>query len=95
MEQVFVRAKSSFVNQRLGTVTRRQRLPVPAGIARELESLGLVEIEKQSMTVRQDLPRDPLGVGMEAPLSALPAGQVSVTSSSPPRKRGRPRKAGG
>lgn len=95
MEQVFVRAKSSFVNQRLGTVTRRQRLPVPAGIARELESLGLVEIEKQSLTVRKNLHRDPLGVGMEAPSSASPAGQVSATSNLQPRKRGRPRKAGG
>ena len=46
-------AKASFVNSVVGGVTKRQRLTVPEGIAYELESMGLVEFEKQPMTVPQ------------------------------------------
>jgi len=95
MEHVYVTARSSFVNSLFGSVTRGQRIPLPAGAARELEAMGLVAIEKQPLTV-QHVPeqRDPLAAGEGAPSSSSPADQASETTSLPKRKRGRPRKDG-
>lgn len=87
-------AKASFVNSVVGGVTKRQRLTVPEGIAYELESMGLVEFEKQPMTVPQSAESAPLDDGREAPSLSLPAGQALLTDNLPKPKRGRPKKAG-
>lgn len=95
MEQVFVVARASFVNSKFGSVTRRQRFPLPVGTAHELEAMGLVTIEKQPMTVPRSAAPAPQDDGPEAPSLSSQAGQVSETTSSPPRKRGRPKKSAG
>lgn len=94
MEQVFVVARSSFVNSRFGSVTRKQRIPLPATVALELESMGLVSIEKQRPTVLKPAATVPQGAGQAVPSSASQAGQASETTSSPPRKSGKAKKAG-
>ena len=87
MEQVFVTAKASFINQVVGSIRRNQRFPVSERIARELASMGLVELEKQSLTVQlpqhqllaQNLPqRDgPMDAGRVALSQSLQVVQVS------------------
>ena len=94
MEQVFVVAKASFVNERFGSVTRRQRIPLPVSVAQELEAMGLVSIEKQPTAVQESAQPGPMDVGPEAPSSSSQADPVSETISSQKRKRGRPKKAG-
>ena len=94
MEQVFVVAKTSFVNERFGSVTRRQRIPLPVSVAQELEAMGLVSIEKQKTAVQESAQPGPKGVGLEAPSSSSQADPASETISSQKRKRGRPKKVG-
>lgn len=94
MEQVYVTAKAAFVNQRVGTVNRGQRMPMPRQTAEELAAMGLVAIEKQLPALLKTAEPVPQGAGQAAPSSVLPAGQASETTNSPRRKRGRPSKVG-
>lgn len=94
MEQVFCVARTAFVNKRIGTVSRKQRIPLPVSVAHELEAMGLVSIEKQLPALLKPAVSDPQDAGQAAPSSVLRAGQVLATTNSGKRKRGRPKKAG-
>lgn len=99
MEYVSCIAKTSFVNQWIGSVTERQRFTVQRGIAEEFEAMGLVTIEgapaKKLATPQQsNLSPKPQVDGKAQQSVLLPAETVSPTSSSPLRGRGRPSKTG-
>ena len=99
MEYVSCIAKTSFVNQWVGSVSSKQRFTVQRGIAEEFEAMGLVTIEgapaKKLATPQQSNPSPKPQVDGKAQQSVLsPAETVSPTSSSPLRGRGRPSKTG-
>lgn len=94
MEQIYVTARTAFVNQRVGTVNRGQRMPMARKLAEELAAMGLVAIEKQLPALLRPAVSDPQDAGQAAPSSVSQAGPAWETTSSGKRKRGRPRKAG-
>ena len=52
MELIEVVALQHFADSRIGSVTRKQRLKLPIGLAEQLESAGCVEILNPRRTVR-------------------------------------------
>lgn len=99
MEYVNCIAKTSFVNQWVGSVSSKQRFTVQRGIAEEFEAMGLVTIEgapaKKSATPQQsNQSPKPQGDGQAKQSVLSPAETVSPTASSPLRSRGRPSKTG-
>jgi hypothetical protein len=51
MEQVFVVAKTSFVNQVVGSVNRKQKLLINANLAKEFVGMGLVDYADNEVKV--------------------------------------------
>lgn len=56
MEKVEVMATSHFTDTRIGGVSRKQRLFIPAHIAEELHSIGLVEYPNAQATATKNPP---------------------------------------
>lgn len=99
MEYVNCIAKTSFVNQWVGSVSSKQRFTVQRGIAEEFEAMGLVTIEG-APTKKLDTPQQfnpspkPQGDGQVKQSVLSQAETVSPKTSSPLRGRGRPSKTG-
>lgn len=87
MEQVYVIAVKSFINGVAGSVTRKQRLPLPKNLAAEFVAMGLVEYDNPPK--KQQPVTD---AGEAAPSVSLPAETASQTTTSQkpnPVKRGK------
>lgn len=52
MELLFVIAKQSFINQWTGIVDPKQRISLPANVAKELVEMGLVDLEEPAEEVK-------------------------------------------
>jgi hypothetical protein len=74
MELIEVVALQHFADSRIGSVTRKQRLKLPIGLAEQLESAGCVEILNPRMTVRTMPPAS----------ETTGAGGATLSVSSPP-----------
>jgi hypothetical protein len=83
MEQVFVIAKSSFVSQSVGSVSRKQRLLLSKSLANEFVAMGLVEYE-----VKEPV-KKPTDVGTEKQSVSSQAETASATLTLPKSKRGK------
>ncbi len=74
MELIEVLALQHFADSRIGSVTRKQRLKLPIGLAEQLESAGCVEILNPRRTVRT----------MPSASETTDAGGATLSVSSPP-----------
>lgn len=74
MELIEVVALQHFADSRIGSVTRKQRLKLPIGLAEQLESAGCVEILNPIRTVRT----------MPSASETTDAGGARLSVSSPP-----------
>jgi hypothetical protein len=74
MELIEVVALQHFADSRIGSVTRKQRLKLPIGLAEQLESAGCVEILNPYRTVRT----------MPLASETTDAGGATLSVSSPP-----------
>lgn len=72
MEKVEVISTSHFTDTRIGGVSRKQRLFVPAHIAEELHSLGLVEYPNAQATPTNNPPTEALADGGGVLLASSP-----------------------
>jgi hypothetical protein len=56
MEQVWLIAKTSFVNRWIGSVNKKQRFLCPANVAQEFVSMGIADYEQsnEKVTVTED-----------------------------------------
>jgi hypothetical protein len=95
MELVDVVCNAHFSDTRIGAVSRKQVIKVPAHIAKELASLDLVTIRNPIPAVLQARPQivPQLDGGAEPPQS-LQEDQVSTDEMPKSSRRGRPRKVG-
>jgi hypothetical protein len=96
MEQVFVIAKTSFVNGVVGSVNKKQRFAISRALAEEFYSMGLVEIEggavKKQEKSNQFLEAETDGQVAQSASSLVET--VLPADSLPKPKQGRPKKAG-
>lgn len=76
MEKVEVVATSHFTDTRIGGVSRKQRIFIPAHIAEELHSIGLVEYPNGQATQQRNPQIGLLVDGGAVLLASLPAGQA-------------------
>lgn len=74
MQLIEVLALQHFADSRIGSVTRKQRLKLPIGLAEQLESAGCVEILNPRRTVRT----------MPSASETTDAGGARLSVSSPP-----------
>src|SRR5690606_33293443 len=89
MEQVWMKAKTSFVNRWVGSVNKKQRFLVPENIAEEFVAIGIAEYEtpKEVVEPKKSSPsQDTANDGMEPQPASLPAAAVSRKSKSTTRK---------
>jgi hypothetical protein len=78
MQLIEVLALQHFADSRIGSVTRKQRLKLPIGLAEQLESAGCVEILNPRRTVRTMPPASETTDAGGATLSvSSPQAQVS------------------
>ena len=84
MEQVYVIAVKSFINGVAGSVTRKQRLPLPKNLAAEFVAMGLVEYENAPK--KQENVTD---AGKAVPSASLPVETASPTMTLPKSNRGK------
>jgi len=87
MEYVNCIAKASFVNQWVGSVSSKQKLTIPKGIAEEFEAMGLVTIEgatpkKSDMQTQSNLSPKPQVGGLTQQSVLSPAETVSPMGKS-------------
>lgn len=81
MEIVFGRAKSRFINQRIGSVERGQRFSASVNLMNELASMGLVDLEVGA-------PKKPSPTVEVQPLSVSPVVEaLPITTVELPKKR--------
>ena len=76
MEKVEVVATSHFTDTRIGGGSRKQRIFIPAHIAEELHSIGLVEYPNGQATQQRNPQIGLLVDGGAVLLASLPAGQA-------------------
>lgn len=76
MEKVEVVATSHFTDTRIGGVSRKQRIFIPAHIAEELHSIGLVEYPNGQATQQRNPQIGLLVDGGAVLLASLPAAQA-------------------
>lgn len=76
MEKVEVVATSHFTDTRIGGVSRKQRLFIPAHIAEELHSIGLVEYPNGQATQQRNPQIGLLADGGAVLPASSPAGQA-------------------
>ena len=76
MEKVEVICTSHFTDTRIGAVSRKQRLFVPAHVAEELHSIGLVEYPNGQATATKNPPIVALADGGGVLPVLLPAAQA-------------------
>lgn len=95
MELVEIASNCHFTDTRIGSISRKQRLKIPAHIARELQSLNLVKIINPQPAVFQNYPRSaPQPDGGEVQSVSSPVDQVSEPKTPKQSRRGRPKKTG-
>jgi hypothetical protein len=98
MELVSCIAKTSFVNQVVGSVTRKQKLMIPASLAREFVSMGLVDYEGGEQKKPQPIQSKPSPQqatdGQEVQSVSLPVATALPINKSVKPKKGRPAKTG-
>jgi hypothetical protein len=98
MELVSCIAKTSFVNQVVGSVNRKQKLMIPANLAREFVSMGLVDYEggekKKPQPIQSKPSQEQATDGQEVPSASLPVATALPMSKSVKPKSGRPKKTG-
>ena len=92
MEYVNCIAKTSFVNQWVGSVSSKQKLTIPKSIAEEFEAMGLVSIEgatpkKSDTPVQSNQSHKPQVDGLVQQSVLSPAETASPMTKS--TKRGR------
>lgn len=76
MEKVEVVATSHFTDSRIGSITRKQRLFIPAQVAEDLHSIGLVQYPKTPATLQRNPQIGPLAAGGAELLASSPAVQA-------------------
>ena len=95
MEQVWLVAKTSFVNRWIGSVNKKQRFLCPANVAEEFVSMGIAEYEKTNENVivtEEELKKsNPSPIvetdGEEEQSVSLPVETASQTSKSRRQRR--------
>jgi hypothetical protein len=93
MELVDVVCNAHFSDTRIGAVSRKQVIKVPAHIAKELASLDLVTIRNPIPAVLQARPQIvPQLDGGAEPHISLQVDQVSISQTPRSSRRGRPKK---
>jgi hypothetical protein len=95
MELLEVICNAHFTDTRIGAVSRKQVMRIPAAVAQDLASLNLVTIRDPMPTV---LPAGPQIVpevdGGAEPFVSLQVDQVSVSETRKPSRKGKPRRDG-
>jgi len=76
MEKVEVVATSHFTDSRIGSITRKQRLFIPAQVAEDLHSIGLVQYPNTQATLQRNQQIGPLAAGGAVLLASSPAVQA-------------------
>lgn len=98
MELVSCISKTSFVNQVVGSVNRKQKLIIPANLAKEFVSMGLVDYEggavKKPEVIQSKQSLEAEADGKAAPSASLPAETALPTNNLPKQKAGRRKKDG-
>lgn len=91
MELISVICKAHFEDTRIGSVSRKQIVRVPLHVARELESLDLVEIRDPLPAVSQKRPEPEVDGGVEPHISSQ-VEEVSPIETARLSRRGRRKK---
>jgi hypothetical protein len=88
MEQVWMKAKTSFVNRWVGSVNKKQRFLVPENIAEEFVAIGIAEYETPEVEQpkKSNPSLDSASDGMEPQSVSSPAATASRKSKSTTRK---------
>jgi hypothetical protein len=85
MEQVFLIAKTSFVNRWTGSVNKKQRFLCAANVAAEFVKLGIAEYEDLEPKKAQK-PTEAVEGGQDQLSASLPAAQALMKSKLGKRK---------
>lgn len=95
MEQVWLIAKTSFVNRWIGSVNKKQRFLCAANVAEEFVSMGIADYEKvegKVLVTEEELKKSSPSPIVETDGEEEQSASLPVETASPTRKSRRQRK---